>query len=153
MNKIWLYFLFLVLLINSDLNGAEWKSVKEQLYAVTLREKIHDADTYVFDIFVMDLSLALVNQKCREQTFDSCEVNRIRKTVTITNEELIRGRQAQIFVQDLFNRYQIFITTKSKLDAYGRRLVTVYLSDIDHPGKYIALRDFIIEQKFDRSQL
>jgi len=133
--------------------GAEWKTTPQTKYPVTLVGDLHDADSPVFNIFVPDLDLALINQKTRIENFDSCEVNRVRRTVIITKEELRRGIEARDYVIDLFKKYAVYISTKGKRDAYGRLLVTVYLTDKEHNPEVLDLKDLIFENKYDRSQL
>lgn len=130
-----------------------WKPVPENKYAVQFEMQPHDADTFDLAINIDDFDIILHSQKVRVENYDSCEVNRVRKTVNITDEELLRGKQARDYVAMIIQKYNVYIVTKNKRDAYGRLLCKVYISDKSHPNLFIDLKDLIFAQGFDRSQL
>lgn len=147
--------LMLVVLGNVDSPPTDkfWKPVPENKYAVQFETQPHDADTFDLAINIDDFDIILHSQKVRVENYDSCEVNRVRKTVNITDAELIKGKQARDYVATLIQKYEVYIVTKNKRDAYGRLLVIVYLSDKNHKNLFIDLKDLIFAQGFDRSQL
>lgn len=129
-----------------------WKDVPENKYEVTLDEKLHDADTFKMSIHITELDLSIDKQTIRASNYDSCEVNRVRKTVEITDAEIEMGIKARDFLQDLFNVYPVYVVPDAKRDAYGRMLCKIYIYDIKR-NKFIDVKDIIFLYKFDRSQL
>lgn len=130
-----------------------FRTIECNIYPI-VSANIHDADTFKkTDITIKEFNIVLTNQDIRISNFDACEVSKVRQTVKISDEELKRGKEALAYVLSLYKEYDFYITTDGKRDVYGRLLCQVYLSDKNHPNKYISLRDLIFWKKFDRSQL
>lgn len=130
-----------------------WRPVLENKYPIVV-DAIHDADTFTdTNIFIPEFNFIITKQTIRMSNFDACEINRVRQTVIITDNELEKGKLARDFVVDLLKRYQPYIVLSPKRDAYGRMLGKIYLSDKEHPNQFLDLRDLIFFKGFDRSQL
>lgn len=65
--------------------------------------EVHDADTFWCDV-LLPWDVAILHQKIRVQGADAWEIDRSRKTVKITTEELAKGKVAKAAVVELFSK-------------------------------------------------
>ena len=116
-------------------------------HAVTIQDvdkDVHDADTFYCDID-LDFGVVLAHQQVRCSDFDAWEVSRVRRTVNITEEELVLGRKARHAVRELLRSAES-VTVESQRplrDNYGRLLVRVRVD-----GNLLA--DFIKDNGYAR---
>ena len=87
---------------------------------------VHDADTFTADI---DLGFGLTykNQSCRLYNFDAWEVSRTRTSVTVTDAEIIRGKQARDVLRRMLAEAKtvMVVSRKPVREKYGRLLVSI----------------------------
>lgn len=109
--------------------------------------RVYDGDTIVADV-LLPWSVTLAGESIRESTYDAWEIRRGRGGVVITDEELVRGRQATQDLTNLFSTGRVFVGTDAtaKRDNFGRLLgkYWVYRNDewID-VREYMAARDHL----------
>jgi endonuclease YncB( thermonuclease family) len=120
--------------------------------------KVKDGDTMRADI-LMDFDVALVNQDLRAEDFDAWEATRIRKTVEITDEEIARGKEAKLYVEQLVRGAErVTVEPTGKKDAYGRWLVRFKidgkpLADLMREGDHLRDDRFVQPSSFYRRRL
>jgi len=83
---------------------------------------VHDGDTFTANIY-LDFDIWLTAKQVRIYQFDAWEISRVRKTVIITEAELIKGREAKLYLESLFAKAKrITIEPAPTKDPYGRLL-------------------------------
>lgn len=117
-------------------------------YPVKFAE-VHDADTFIVDV-QLDFELSLVGQKIRAADCDAWEVSRVRQTVTITDAELVKGKQARDAAAKLFATRPIFMSVGKPLrDVYGRILGQLWIQNAD--GTWTKYGDWVRANGFQRN--
>ncbi len=91
-------------------------------------DRVHDGDTFVCTI-KMDFDIQLTRQTIRIKNFDAWEIDRTRKTVVITEEELHKGELAREALLDLFAKAKKITVHSGKRGAYGRMELAVFVDD------------------------
>lgn len=105
--------------------------------------RVKDGDTFNCNVY-MDWGVAMMNQEIRVVDCDTWEVSRRRRTVVITDEELVKGKIAKGVLETLFKKsHRILVVPQpqAKEDPYGRREAKVIVEDKD--GKRIGVGDFM----------
>jgi endonuclease YncB( thermonuclease family) len=96
-------------------------------YDITV-EKIHDADTITATIH-LGFDTDLVHQTIRLKDFDAYEVNKTRRTVKVTDEEIVLGKQATAILKEMIFQAKRVYVTEGKRGAYGRLELRLYIND------------------------
>jgi len=88
-------------------------------------EPIHDADTFKI--------VWLPATTVRLHGADACEVNRVRRTVTITDEELAKGRESRDALQKIVDAAggHVRVRVTDANAVYGRTEADVWIGDVD----------------------
>lgn len=82
--------------------------------------KVHDGDTLRATIH-LPYDVDLPNRSIRAQDYDAWEINRVRKTVVITDEELRKGKQAKAELERLLSLGRLHLEPIRGADgAYNR---------------------------------
>jgi endonuclease YncB( thermonuclease family) len=127
-------YILLLLLTASAFAQQPSPPVQANYYDVIV-ESVHDADTFTVTI-KMEWDVNLVHQQLRIANFDAWETSRARRTIgRITDEEIIRGKQATEYCVKLFKEAKNVKLTphpKQKRDVYGRLLVYVYVDGVEY---------------------
>lgn len=111
--------------------------------------QVHDGDTFVVDI-LLDFELALRGQKIRAVDCATWEINRIRQTVPITDQELVKGKQARDAAAAMFATRPVYISVGQPLrDAYGRILGQLWIQNAD--GTLTKYGDWVRANGFQRN--
>lgn len=120
---------------------------------------VKDADTICVDIAITEFNVLLLKQNIRAVNYDSCEVSKHRDSVIVTDKEIIIGKKARLYLQDIVNRkFKIYISPNGH-DVYGRTLAIIWVelpnTDFNNTADiyYLDLATIIKYYKFDRSQL
>lgn len=90
--------------------------------------KIHDADTFTVNID-LGFGVSLRDQIVRAADYDAWEINKVRRTIAVTDEEVVKGKKAKADIEQIFAAAKIIEVQpgKSLRDAYGRLLLTVVI--------------------------
>lgn len=131
------------LLLASTVTAAE-----PNRYPVKFTE-VHDGDTFVVDV-QLDFELTLRGQKIRAVDCDTWELTRTRQTVTITDAELVKGKQARDAAAKLFATQPVFLSVGAPLrDVYGRILGQLWIKNPD--GTLTKYGDWVRANGFQRN--
>jgi endonuclease YncB( thermonuclease family) len=98
--------------------------IKSTMYPVNVL-RIYDGDTVWVNID-LGFDLVLKNKSLRFSEFDAWEINRVRRTVEITDEEIVKGKQARDALVKLISDQQLFLESEKQTDPYGRLNGTLY---------------------------
>jgi hypothetical protein len=106
--------------------------------------RIIDADTIDADI-MLPLGVTLTATRIRLSDFDAWESSRRRRTVTITDEELVKGKHAAKLLGMLVKSSQrsVLLLAEGDRDVYGRVLGRMVVYDAD--GQRVFVADFMDE--------
>lgn len=89
---------------------------------------VQDGDSVTLDL-LLPWDVTLRNQKCRLIGFDAPEISRIRQTVKVTDEEIVRGKAARDALQTLLDAahtvYAVPPMSGDSRDPYGRTHVSL----------------------------
>jgi endonuclease YncB( thermonuclease family) len=103
--------------------------------------RVIDGDTVEADI-LFPLGLTLRGEYIRFSDYDAWESSKRRRSVVVTDEEVIKGKQATALLIDLIdNKMVVLMLASGERDNYGRVLgrAAVYADD----GSRTELRDFM----------
>lgn len=93
--------------------------------------KVHDGDTLRATIH-LPYDVDLPNRSIRAQDFDAWEINRVRKTVKITDEELRRGKLAKAELERLLSLGRLYLQPVKGADgAYNRETARWWIDTSD----------------------
>ena len=109
-----------------------------------------DGDTIRADVR-LPYSITLEDREIRAADYDAAESSRRRKTVKVTDEEIVRGKAATAALKELLAREpRLFVQppTGKGQDVYGRLLGTFYVWRRD--GTWLPLADFMRQGGFLR---
>lgn len=98
-------------------------------YPITVTD-VYDGDTFTCTID-LGFDTELKNQRVRASNYDAWEVSRIRRTVDITELELIKGKKAREDLKKIFSESTMIwarVHKKKYRDPYGRVLVQVFVT-------------------------
>lgn len=71
----------------------------------------------------------------RAADYDAWEVNKVRQTVVVTDEEVAKGKVARDDLKALFATGQVFLEDAGELDPHGRLIAILWVRDTK--GKWI----------------
>lgn len=92
---------------------------------------LHDVDSLRADI-VLPFGVTLPDRSIRAQGFDGWEIDRTRKTVTITDEELVKGKEARKQLQALIVASKgLYAVESDEKGVYGRVSAFLYVQTQD----------------------
>lgn len=92
---------------------------------------LHDVDSLRADI-VLPFGVTLPDRSIRAQGFDGWEIDRTRKTVTITDEELVKGKEARKQLQSLIVASKgLYAVESDEKGVYGRVSAFLYVQQAD----------------------
>lgn len=120
--------------------------VLTNLYPIELKN-VHDGDTITATV-IMDFDVAIYSKPIRFYGFDAWETTRQRQSVTVTDEEIVKGKLAKEYLIKLVANSKLYLEPKeSGYDKYGRILGTVYvLKD----NKLVSLSELMIKAGHQR---
>jgi hypothetical protein len=94
---------------------------------------VYDGDTITADVH-LGLDVVLHDQRVRLTGFDAWELTRARRTVEITDEELVKGRKARDALQELLGAGAAYLVPEARgKDPYGRLLGRLIVGTSDGP--------------------
>lgn len=106
--------------------------------------RVIDADTIDADI-VLPLGVTLIDTRIRLSDFDAWESSKRRRSVVVTDEEVVKGKQASKLLEELVedSGRSALLLAEGDRDVYGRVLgrMVVYTDD----GSRIFVADFMAE--------
>ena len=108
--------------------------------------RVIDGDTIECDID-LGFNVILNDQKVRLMGYDSWEISKRRKTVTVTDEEIRKGEIAKQTLIDLINKYHDPRIIYYGKDNYGRWLLYLRLNN-----NTIRLEQWMMEHGHTRSK-
>ena len=83
---------------------------------------VYDGDTVTADVH-LGLDVVLRGQRIRLAGLDAWEITRARRTVEITDEELVKGQQARDGLRELLGAGAAYLVPEARgKDPYGRLL-------------------------------
>ena len=105
---------------------------------------IHDGDTFRANVD-LGFDVTLRSESCRLANFDAWEINRTRRSVNVTDAEIVKGKAArEALVKMVYNGTSITIESVPPVrDKYGRLLVNLIID-----GKDVATE--LRKQGFER---
>lgn len=113
--------------------------------------RIIDGDTVEGDIN-LPLNIILTKMMIRFDDFDAWESNRRRRTVVVTDQEIILGKSATKFLVELLENSELLIELDGNdRDMYGRILATPIINSSNNEIKLKELmkeNDFIRDDRF-----
>lgn len=122
---------------------------RKVMYPATVH-KVHDGDTIQVTIkFPWGISLG--PEWVRTSSYDAWEITKTRRTVVITDEELVKGREAKAAIEDLFAGGKVYVAPvepEGSRDVYGRILADFYL--VPGSGKVIDVAAWMKKNGHDR---
>ena len=90
--------------------------------------RLHDADTISDCNISLGFGVALQHQSIRLAGFDAWEINRTRRTVEVTDEEIALGKEARDALKALLLEGEAYIVPENeRRDAYGRLLGSLWI--------------------------
>ena len=90
---------------------------------------VHDGDTLRANVKLWT-DLTLEDQDVRIADFDAPEISRTRRTVTVTDAEIVRGKAARDDLRTLLaNADAVYLSPTGKRDPYGRLSARVSVWD------------------------
>jgi len=106
--------------------------------------RVVDADTIDADI-MLPLGVTLTGTRIRLSDFDAWESSKRRRSVTVTDEEVVKGKQATVLLEKLVqdSERSALLLAEGDRDVYGRVLgrMVVYKDD----GSKVFVADFMAE--------
>lgn len=81
--------------------------------------RLHDGDTAHCDIN-LGWGVTLRNRSIRAFGYDAPEINRVRQTVEVTEDEIARGRAAKAALEQLIADGGLWAEDSGETDPYGR---------------------------------
>ena len=80
---------------------------------------VHDGDSIKADLN-LGWGVTLRNRSIRAFGYDAPEINRVRQTVEITEEEIGRGKEAKAALEQLIEGGGLWAEDSGETDPYGR---------------------------------
>lgn len=107
--------------------------------------RIKDGDTIVADV-LLPWNVTLRDEDIRESSYDAWESRRGRGGIVITDEELVKGKNATRDLTELFRDKKAYlgVPDDSKRDAFGRLLGKFWAFDTVN-NQWIDVREFMRE--------
>lgn len=114
----------------SSESGTKIVKIPKPLFPVRLTNVV-DGDTVDVDI-LMPWGVTLRNQRVRCADYDAWESSKRRKSVEVTDAEVIRGNKATTYLETIIRSGRLFIQPADEdRDNYGRVLGNLYLQTPD----------------------
>ena len=107
--------------------------------------KVIDGDTIKVETLMLPWDVALTNQRIRIADFDAWESSYRRRSVVVTEAEIVKGKQATEDLKELVAEAQVFVLPykQRSRDVYGRTLATI---EIQKDNQTIQLIDWMRER-------
>ena len=99
---------------------------------------VHDGDTFHATV---DLGYGLAYTPkggIRAARFDAWEVNKVRRTVAVTDAEIVKGQAARDDLAALFAANEVFIEDDGKTDPHGRLSAVIWVRQPQGTWVYVA---------------
>jgi len=110
--------------------------------------QLHDLDTLVKCDVLLAWDVMLTNQSIRLHGVDALEVTRTRQTVTITDDEIVRGKQGLSKLVELSKDAKWFVRPTGE-SVYGRREGELYFRS--RSGQWVDVADWIRKNGYERA--
>ena len=138
----------------TQLTSAYIHVVSQNTTQIIVHDKVNniiiiDGDTIKGNIEV-GRSIVLIDQYIRLLGYDAWECSRRRRTVNITDEELVKGKLAQVALSKLIEESVGVYLTDDGLDNYGRHLG--YLRVIQEDGSVVCVEKWMKENGHQRTE-
>ena len=113
--------------------------------------RVVDADTIDADI-MLPLGVTLTGTRIRLSDFDAWESSKRRRTVNVTDEEVVKGKHASKLLEMLVESSQrsVLLLAEGDRDVYGRVLGRMVVYDAD--GQRVFVADFMDEHGMLRTE-
>ena len=107
--------------------------------------RVIDGDTLQIETIVLPWDVALLNQRVRIADFDAWESSRRRRSVNVTDEEVVKGKRATQELTKLIEKFDVYVIPlkRNGRDSYGRLLGTIRLRRGDET---MNLKEWMIER-------
>jgi len=109
--------------------------------------RVIDGDTIEADL-LLGRGVVLKRRRIRLAGFDAWEMTRRRRTVSITDEELAKGKVARAAMETLIGDSIVQCLTEGDRDAYGRTVGRLRL--IQRDGNVLQAENWMRERGHDR---
>ena len=110
------------------------------------RFEIHDGDTFTHCDVSFPWGVALTDRSIRVAKVDACEVTKTRQTVTVTDAEIIKGKECRDKLRSLANGAKAFVRPTGE-SVYGRLEADVYLLK---SGEWINVAEWVRSNGYER---
>ena len=125
----------------------EIKTVETNSTIITLLHKavvtnVHDGDTFTCNI---DLGWGHTwSHVIRIEGFDAWELTKVRRTVEVSDEEIIKGKEARDALQSILKLTNgvVYLRESKSHDPYGRLLVKAF---VERQGEFVNVGDLMQE--------
>lgn len=101
--------------------------------------RVIDGDTVRCSL-VCPFGLTIRDRVLRAANYDAWESSRARRTVNVTDVEVVRGREATAALEGLIGQGTLFAEDTGRADAYGRLLAILY---VRRGGEFIDVADWM----------
>jgi len=110
--------------------------------------QLHDLDTLVRCDVLLAWDVMLTNQSIRLHGVDALEVTRTRQTVTITDDEIVRGKQGLSKLVELSRDAKWFVRPTGE-SVYGRREGELYFRSRN--GQWVDVAKWVRDNGYERA--
>jgi endonuclease YncB( thermonuclease family) len=101
-------------------------------------EKVHDGDTITATIN-LGFDVQLAHKEIRIEGFDAFEINKVRRTVKVTDEEIAKGKLAKTDLEELLKQAKRVYVLDGKQGAYGRLELRLFICDTFGDDQEVSL--------------
>ena len=118
-------------------------SLAEEIRVPIRITRVKDGDTLTADV-LLPWNVTLRDEDIRESTYDAWESRRGRGGIVITDEELVKGKQAAKDLAELFRDKKAYVgvSDDSKRDSFGRLLGKFWAFDTVN-SKWIDVHEYM----------
>ena len=100
-------------------------------------EQVHDGDTLAGTIH-LPYGVDLARRTIRAAGYDAWEVTKTRQTVDVTDQEIVRGKQARDDFAALVRLGQLYVEDSGLRDPYGRTSAVLWVKAADGSWIFVA---------------
>lgn len=139
----------IAVVVSTALSANPLRAPRVEAYCPVVAYVVHDVDTVVKATVQLPFNTQRNNLTIRDATFDGYEVSRARRAVTITDEELVKGRAARDkLIKALKTQYVLQASEPPEgwkdIDPYERLDAQLWLYD-PKTKQRITLRQWALE--------
>ena len=148
---LWCSFLYVFLIpvhAGEPTLAPAYQKVVDSTWDILKNIVVVDGDTIKAEIY-LGRGVTLKSERIRLEGFDAWESSRYRRTVHITNAEIVKGTAAAVALSVLINKSEVRCLTDGGKDSYGRPVG--YLRLIQRDGSVIKVEEYMKEYGHDRN--